>query len=1211
MSDQSPGTETRSHAGSRPLEEIPVLQQKEKLAVEQPTPGFGAAFDALAKTPTVLGEFGAQVALSTAIAQAKIRGNELGNNPHGDILPPVTAFDKAYGEAYSAQAQSVLGLQAQKMMNEGQEALEQSYSINPGMIADYESKMGEGLQEILDNAPSSVKPALQKQFLNNLQSSSHQLNMQMISKNKTLSQQKDAAYSDQQLVGIHDAYLDGNTELAKLTADSVKKNAKANAATGMISPTTADARIQAVDQTILNSQEIAKAIQSRKDNKLAEYLRSLEEKPIGTSWHQAEAARNATLTYMQQRHNFEAQDDQLILSQLRRAKNENTLNQSMLTEAEARLPEAEMNSFYVELFHKTNKETAKSIRVNLLASNASNVEAMSQATADEKKDAFGMLVSKAQQQNPNQDVGVLKTQIAFGAGGEFPSHTKELDALLQNGNAQQVLRAHLSYQYIADSKPGLVASMSNEGKAINSIFKDLYGNGVAAQDAVTSAREQVLNKTSDQQVENNKRTDAYFKTNLKDRSSRESKAVAMMGVNQNWFGRGKVDFPNSAAVTNRIMTVWKSNYNLTNNNESAADELTKKEISHSYGISTVNGQKQVVYAPLEKITRIGEGASSLIKDDVIRNVSPQFEATKIAYDKGQSPFFFRVVSKESNYLNLALEKNELELKSVKDVLAGHRREHITDEIKNLQDGGPIRVEKVWHGATKNAPEIIENLTMQVYANDKAQLTNDPSNPLAGYYDIALFDSKGFPTPLSHVTQGATQVLRYQPDSKRVQSEFVSIGKAGIQMGPSYAERAETFIDESSKGYVFPSNVPSIDFRRSEKMPDLESSIPTVGMIKPGNIDLDNRPVVENTDGTTSTVSTGTFGIEGGKTVLLPTIVNGKRVSGPEAFAHFKETGEHMGIFDSEANADKYDEALHKAKGWIGSKNVWPKPKPSADMPKPGDAPKQLLSWITSLDYAEKENLQPSDSKQLLSWITSLDYAEREQLQKQSLIPSVDISKPEEASKQLLSWITSLDYAEWEQIQKKASKQMKSSITSVDMSKSEKTPESSIPSVDFSKWGNIDKSSITTDNLDSFKTPTAIAHTKKLLKSSLESIFPKVTNPDISKVIDSIKYTASNMFNEVVRVFKELSFKETKKPPRKDLTEDMNDPKFNDLTKEAHKNEALMLKTISDIRNMKGNADSKDNSSMVVNLMNLYPSLDKKAAQQVIFNLYNILKKRSK
>ena len=78
----------------------------------------------------------------------------------------------------------------------------------------------------------------------------------------------------------------------------------------------------------------------------------------------------------------------------------------------------------------------------------------------------------------------------------------------------------------------------------------------------------------------------------------------------------------------------------------------------------------------------------------------------------------------------------------------------------------------------------------------------------------------------------------------------------------------------------------------------------------GNIDLDNRKVVKNADGSISTERSFSVNIDG-KETLLPTVINGKIVSEDEAIDHYYKTGEHLGRFDSVEEAEAYAEALHR------------------------------------------------------------------------------------------------------------------------------------------------------------------------------------------------------------------------------------------------------------------------------------------------------------
>lgn len=83
-----------------------------------------------------------------------------------------------------------------------------------------------------------------------------------------------------------------------------------------------------------------------------------------------------------------------------------------------------------------------------------------------------------------------------------------------------------------------------------------------------------------------------------------------------------------------------------------------------------------------------------------------------------------------------------------------------------------------------------------------------------------------------------------------------------------------------------------------------------GLSEPGNIDLDNRPVVKNKDGTFSTVRSIVVGIDN-KQVVIPTVVGDKVVSDREAIDNYRKTGEHLGKFNSVKDAEDYASTLHR------------------------------------------------------------------------------------------------------------------------------------------------------------------------------------------------------------------------------------------------------------------------------------------------------------
>jgi len=84
-----------------------------------------------------------------------------------------------------------------------------------------------------------------------------------------------------------------------------------------------------------------------------------------------------------------------------------------------------------------------------------------------------------------------------------------------------------------------------------------------------------------------------------------------------------------------------------------------------------------------------------------------------------------------------------------------------------------------------------------------------------------------------------------------------------------------------------------------------------GRITPGTIiNVYNRKVLQNPDGTASTMDTESANFDG-QEILYPRVVDGKRLTSGQAQDRYRRTGQHFGIFSSPEAASAYAEELHE------------------------------------------------------------------------------------------------------------------------------------------------------------------------------------------------------------------------------------------------------------------------------------------------------------
>ena len=132
---------------------------------------------------------------------------------------------------------------------------------------------------------------------------------------------------------------------------------------------------------------------------------------------------------------------------------------------------------------------------------------------------------------------------------------------------------------------------------------------------------------------------------------------------------------------------------------------------------------------------------------------------------------------------------------------------------------------------------------------------------------------------------------------------------GDPIGGSVASSGNKPIDGDGDGFIASTPGGVDDTRVSPKQEKRPK-----GEITKGNIDLNNRPVVKNRDGSISTERSITI-TEGNTAVVIPTVIkkpngSGVIVGDQQAIRHYQRSGQHLGKFSNIRDADTYAQNLH-------------------------------------------------------------------------------------------------------------------------------------------------------------------------------------------------------------------------------------------------------------------------------------------------------------
>lgn len=158
-----------------------------------------------------------------------------------------------------------------------------------------------------------------------------------------------------------------------------------------------------------------------------------------------------------------------------------------------------------------------------------------------------------------------------------------------------------------------------------------------------------------------------------------------------------------------------------------------------------------------------------------------------------------------------------------------------------------------------------------------------------------------------------------------------------------------------------------------------------GLVEKGNVDVANRPNIDNGDGTHSSTFSMSFGTDKGE-VLVPGVGDGKtyplrKLTKDEALDQYKKTGQNFGTFKDEKSANAYAETLHEDQAKYGNKPATSTPLTRRQRPAPAAASATAApparrggAGVVAVGDSIGGKLSPPDAKEVTDLTKAFDDA---------------------------------------------------------------------------------------------------------------------------------------------------------------------------------------------------------------------------------------------
>lgn len=759
------------------MADIETLGEQVKSSATGGQPNFTRAMADLASTPSLMGQIGAQVASAATMKLMEKKGTELGNDPDGNLpILPINDYLKQMESSYNHQSQAVLSLRGQQAIDQANEVMQQNPNITSGDIQAYKQNLDASLSEIAKLAPDGVRANLANSFATTMQHNTHQYATKMIAQQRQEMSNTQEAYITEQQSKMQDLGISGADDYAMEDAYANALNQINDRREQKLStPQEHQAELKKLDILYHQSKLTRDAFEAQKKhgNEGAEkFLAELPDKqPEKMSYADYSTVMSGVARAVAQREQLKASNRSMIMSEA--VANTAVTGQPPTPAQQEHMKEAlttqQFNETMLRINSSLTKGNAKLSAEDYLYANRNNTEAWFEAGAKAQKATFARMTDDIRNNAASKGQEMSEIQAMTEASKSIPYPTnvypQHLALKISSGNPKEVMEAAVAYEHMSGgdyNQSAKVSGLDDRAKVAAELVNMMSSSGLDPAEQVSLARNVAYNNKKEANEENQRAYYEFTKSKLSTQGQKKKFLNDITGtIESDLVHDGDSLFQNVKAVHEKF-------YMLAGSNNEAAMSLTKKYVDAHYGYSYVNGTKEYVLNPIERMAGMETAQSiPLIHEDAVTSIGEQLKYNNEQYASGASDIKYELQMPQSKSgVPLTYDNYYKLLQASVEAKGKDNERQATKEFHKFRDDyyapKPVNVKVTRRNGDS---EETEDMQLNIYPTRNMQQSEDHST--IGGFDVSLKGKNGLPVNFSGWTSGMSNRVYFKANVAKI------------------------------------------------------------------------------------------------------------------------------------------------------------------------------------------------------------------------------------------------------------------------------------------------------------------------------------------------------------------------------------------------------------------------------------------------------------